>query len=73
MRDIGAGKIVFYAPDSVKVDIKGEILIRGERVTVTEIIYFNGKPNGAREINMPLAQCVIYWEPEIFETIGFEA
>ncbi|MGO0059972.1 hypothetical protein ACTID9_08200 [Brevibacillus fluminis] len=73
MKDIGSGQLIFYAPDGEKVTLKGEILIRGERVTVTEIIYFNGKPNGAREINMPLAQCVINWEPEIFESIGFES
>lgn len=73
MKDIGSGQIVFYATDGVKVNLKGEIVIRGERVTVTEIIYFNGKPNGAREINIPLAQCVIYWEPEIFESIGFDS
>ncbi len=72
MKDIGAGQVLFYAPDGIKQQLKGEIVIRGERVTVTEIIYFNGQPNGAREINLPLAQCVIYWEPEVYEQIGFE-
>lgn len=73
MKDIGSGQIVFYAPDGEKIRLKGEILVRNERLTVTEIIYFNGKPNGAREINLPLAQCMIYWDPEVYESIGFES
>ncbi|MGC5324171.1 hypothetical protein [Brevibacillus sp. SYSU BS000544] len=72
MKDIGSGQIVYYAPDGSKNQIKGEITIRGERAVVTEIIYFNGKPNGAREVNFPLANCVIYWDPEVYEQIGFE-
>lgn len=41
-------------------------------MAITEIIYFNGKPNGAREMNVPLEQSVIYWDPEVYEEIGFE-
>jgi hypothetical protein len=72
MKDIGSGRILFYAPDGTKLEMKGEILIRGERVIVTEIIYFNGKPNGAREINLPLDRCVVYWDAEVYEQIGYE-
>ena len=72
MKEIGSGQVVFYAPDGNKLSLKGEVQVKNDRVTVTEIIFFNGKPNGAREINLPLAQCVVYWEPEIYETIGFE-
>lgn len=72
MKDIGSGQILFYAPDGTKLQVKGEITIRQDRVVVTEIIYFNGRPNGARESNFPLANCVIYWDPEVYEQIGFE-
>ncbi|QDX92901.1 hypothetical protein JNUCC42_11895 [Brevibacterium sp. JNUCC-42] len=72
MKDIGSGVITFYSPDGNRQDLKGEIVVRGDRVSVTEIIRFNGQPNGAREINLPLASCVIYWEPEVYEVIGFE-
>ena len=72
MKDIGSGQVLFYAPDGSKVQTKGEITIRHDRVIVTEFIYFNGRPNGARESNYPLANCVIYWDPEVYEEIGFE-
>ncbi|NGQ94477.1 hypothetical protein G3578_04700 [Brevibacillus sp. SYP-B805] len=72
MKDIGSGKIHFYAPDGTQLEIKGEIVIRGNRVVVTEIIYFNGKPNGARESNFPLDRTVVYWDPEVYEQIGYE-
>jgi len=72
MKTLGSGKIVFYAPDGTTQQLSGEIDVRGDRVSVTEIIYFNGQPNGARETNLPLAQTVIYWEPEVYEQIGFE-
>jgi hypothetical protein len=72
MKTLGSGNVIFYAPDGTKLEIKGEIDVRGERVAVTEIIYFNGRPNGAREINLPLAQTVIFWEPEVYEEIGYE-
>ncbi|WP_232695828.1 hypothetical protein [Brevibacillus daliensis] len=72
MKDIGSGVITFYSPDGKVRDLKGEIVIRGERVSVTEIIRFNGRPNGAREINLPLANCIISWEAEVYEEIGFE-
>lgn len=72
MKDIGTGSLIFYAPDGSKLDLKGEIVVRNDRVVVTEIIYFNGQPNGAREINLPVAQCVIYWAAEVYEQIGFE-
>ncbi len=72
MKDIGSGQVVYYAPDGSKLQLKGEIVIRHDRVMVTEIIYFNGKPNGAREINLPLSHCVVYWDPEVYEQIGYE-
>jgi hypothetical protein len=72
MKDLGSGQVTFYEPDGKKLELKGEIMIRGDRVIVTEIIYFNGKPNGAREINLPSDRCVIYWEPEVYEQIGYE-
>ncbi|WP_134684667.1 hypothetical protein [Brevibacillus migulae] len=72
MKDIGSGKIVFYAPDGTKIETKGEIVIRNNRVVVTEIIYFNGQPNGARESNFPLERTVVYWDAEVYEQIGFE-
>ncbi|GEB33484.1 MULTISPECIES: hypothetical protein [Brevibacillus] len=72
MKTLGSGKVVFYAPDGTSVQLTGEIDVRGDRVAVTEIIYFNGQPNGARETNLPLSQTVIYWEPEVYEQIGFE-
>ncbi|HZG14860.1 MAG TPA: hypothetical protein VE710_07525 [Candidatus Bathyarchaeia archaeon] len=72
MKDIGSGKIVFYAPDGTTIELKGEIVIRGNRAVVTEIIHFNGQPNGARESNFPLERSVIYWDAEVYEQIGFE-
>lgn len=72
MKTLGSGKAIFYAPDGTKLELSGEIDVRADRVSVTEIIYFNGQANGARETNLPLAQTVIYWEPEIYEHIGFE-
>ncbi|WP_139491659.1 hypothetical protein [Brevibacillus dissolubilis] len=72
MKNIGSGQIVFYAPDNSVTRLKGEIVVKGDRVSLTEFIYFNGKPNGAREINFPLASCVIHWDPEVYEEIGFE-
>lgn len=72
MKDIGSGRVLFYAPDGTKLDLKGEIVIRGNRVVVTEIINFNGMPNGARETNFPLERSVIYWDAEVYEQIGFE-
>jgi len=72
MKDIGSGRVIYYAPDGTKLEFKGELVVRHDRVVVTEIIYFNGKPNGAREINLPFAQSVIYWDPEVYEPIGFE-
>jgi len=72
MKDIGTGRVIYYAPDGNTQTLNGEVVIRGDRLTVTEIIFFNGKPNGAREINLPLAQCVIYWEAEVYENIGYE-
>ncbi|QQE73372.1 hypothetical protein KDJ56_16365 [Brevibacillus composti] len=73
MKTLGSGKVTFYAPNGTALEFKGEIDVRGDRVSVTEIIYFNGKPNGAREMNLPLGQSVIYWDPEVYEEIGFEA
>ncbi|GAA4704380.1 hypothetical protein [Brevibacillus fulvus] len=72
MKNIGSGSVTFYAPDGSKLQIKGEVQLYAERVVVTEFIYFNGKPNGAREYNLPLAQTVVQWEPEVYEEIGFE-
>jgi len=72
MKTLGSGKIIYYAPDGTSLQLSGEIDVRGDRVSVTEIIYFNGQPNGARETNLPLAGSVIYWEPEVYEQIGFE-
>jgi len=72
MKTLGSGKVVYYAPDGTSLQLSGEIDVRGDRVSVTEIIYFNGQPNGARETNLPLAQTIIYWEPEVYESIGFE-
>lgn len=72
MKDIGSGKLLFFAPDGTKLEVKGEIVIRGNRVVVTEIIYFNGRPNGARETNFPLDRSIIYWDAEVYEEIGFE-
>lgn len=72
MRTLGSGKIIFYAQDGTSLHMSGEIDVRGDRVSVTEIIYFNGQPNGARETNLPLAQTVIYWEPEVYAQIGYE-
>ncbi len=72
MKTLGSGNLTYYAPDGTKLQFKGEIDVRGDRVAVTEIIFFNGKPNGAREINLPLAQSVIYWDAEVYEQIGFE-
>lgn len=72
MKTLGAGKVVYYAPDGTSLQLSGEIDVRGDRISVTEIIYFNGQPNGARETNLPLSQSVIYWEPEVYEQIGFE-
>jgi hypothetical protein len=72
MKTLGSGNVTYYAPDGTKLQLTGEIDVRGDRIAVTEIIYFNGKPNGAREINLPLAQCVIFWAPEVYEQIGYE-
>ena len=72
MKDIGSGRVLFYAPDGTKTELKGEIVIRGNRVVLTEIIYFNGQPNGARDINFPLDRTVIYWDAEVYEQIGFD-
>ncbi|NRS49802.1 hypothetical protein [Brevibacillus sp. HB2.2] len=72
MKTLGSGKVVFYAPNGTNLQVSGEIDVRGDRVSITEIIYFNGQPNGARETNLPLAQTVIYWEPEVYEQIGYE-
>ena len=67
MRDIGTGKVEFYLTEGSVREYEGEVEVGAGRVVVTEIIYMNGRPAGAREINLPLAQCVIYWKPEIYE------
>ncbi|WCK55530.1 hypothetical protein PP175_06160 [Aneurinibacillus sp. Ricciae_BoGa-3] len=71
MRTLGSGEIVFYTMDGSVQRFEGEIQVADGRVILTEIIYFNGRPNGSREVNMPLARCVIYWKPEVYEEIGF--
>ncbi|MEJ8547572.1 hypothetical protein [Brevibacillus borstelensis] len=72
MKTLGSGKVIFFAPNGTMLEFIGEIDVRGDRLSITEIIYFNGKPNGAREMNIPLEQSVIYWDPEVYEEIGFE-
>jgi len=67
MRDIGTGKVEFLLADGSVREYEGEVELAGERVVVTEIIYLNGMPGAAREINLPLAQCVVYWKPEVYE------
>jgi hypothetical protein len=67
MRDIGTGKVEFLLADGTVREFEGEVELASDRVVVTEIIYINGKPAGAREINLPLGQCVVYWKPEVYE------
>lgn len=67
MRDIGTGKVEFLLQDGSIREYEGEVELVGKRVVVTEIIYINGRPGGAREINLPGSQCVIYWKPEVYE------
>ncbi|WP_027414765.1 hypothetical protein [Aneurinibacillus terranovensis] len=71
MKTLGTGEIVFYAMDNSVQRHKGEVQIKENRVVLTEIIYFNGRPNGSREVNFPLERCVIFWQPEVYEEIGF--
>lgn len=67
MRDIGTGKVEFFLQDGSVREYEGEVELQDKRVVVTEIIYINGRPGGAREINLPSNQCVIYWKPEVYE------
>jgi hypothetical protein len=71
MKTLGTGEVVFYGMDNKVQHLKGEVQIKDNRVILSEIIYFNGKPNGVREINLPLERCVIHWQPEVYEEIGF--
>jgi hypothetical protein len=71
MKRLGSGEVVFYGIDNTVQRLKGEVQITDTRVILSEIIYFNGKPNGVREINLPLDRCVIHWQPEVYEEIGF--
>lgn len=67
MRNIGSGKVEFLQPDGTRRELEGEVELKGDRCVVTEIIFINGQPGGAREINFPLSQCIIYWKPEVFD------
>jgi hypothetical protein len=67
MRDIGTGKVEYLLPDGKRREYEGEVELQGDRCVVTEIIFINGKPGGAREINLPLSQCVVFWKPEVYE------
>ena len=67
MRDIGSGKVEFFMKDGSIREYEGELELSKDRLVVTEIIYINGRPGGAREINLPLEQCVVYWKPEVYE------
>jgi hypothetical protein len=67
MRDLGSGQVEFHLQDGKVRQFEGEVELKGDRCVVTEIIYINGSPAGAREINLPLAQCVVYWKPEVFD------
>jgi hypothetical protein len=69
MRNIGTGKVEFILTDGSIREYEGEVELNQDRVVVTEIININGRPAGAREINLPKAQCVIYWMPEVYEEI----
>ena len=67
MRDIGTGKVEFQMADGTIRHYEGEVEVTAERVVVTEIVYINGVPGGAREINLPTAQCIIFWKPEVYD------
>lgn len=67
MRDIGTGKVEFMMANGTIREFQGEVELTEDRVVVTEIIFINGTPAGAREINLPQRQCVIYWKPEVYE------
>lgn len=71
MKTLGTGEVHFYGMDGKMQQLKGEVQIKDSRVVLSEIIYFNGRPNGMREINLPLERCVIQWQPEVYEEIGF--
>ncbi|HEU4964588.1 MAG TPA: hypothetical protein VFV52_12150 [Bacilli bacterium] len=67
MKNIGTGKVEFLMASGTVREFEGELEMTADRVVVTEIIYINGNPAGAREINLPKQQCVIYWKPEVYE------
>lgn len=67
MRDIGSGQVEFFVADGTVRKYEGEIEVKRDRLVVTEIIFVNGMPGAAREINLPLSQCVIMWKPEVYE------
>lgn len=69
MRTIGTGKVEFLLPDGTRRELAGEVEIKGDRCVITEIIFINGQPGGAREINLPLAQSIVYWKPEVHEEV----
>lgn len=69
MKTIGTGKVIVYTSNGETFEVEGEIEIHIDRLVVTEIIYINGRPSGARECNFPLSQCHIYWQPELHEEI----
>lgn len=71
MKTLGTGEVYFYGMDGNVQHLKGEVQIKDQRVVLSEIIYFNGRPNGVREINLPIDRCVIHWQPEVYEEIGF--
>ncbi|MBL0388789.1 hypothetical protein JJB07_19490 [Tumebacillus sp. ITR2] len=69
MRTIGTGKVEHFLPDGSRREVEGEVEMKGDRVVVTEIIYINGQPGGAREINIPANLCVVYWKPEVYDEV----
>lgn len=69
MKTIGSGKVIIFLPNGGSQEVEGEIEVQKERLIVTEIVYINGKPAGARECNFPLSQCHIYWTPELYEEV----
>jgi hypothetical protein len=69
MKDIGTGKVEFFLADGTIRNFEGELEIKRDRLVVTEIISINGMPGAAREINLPLNQCVVYWQPEVYDEI----
>ncbi len=69
MKSIGSGKVIVFLTNGESLEVEGEIEMQKDRLIVTEIVYINGSPAGARECNFPLSQCHIYWTPELYQEV----